>query len=129
MHANLALAFIFASSSLVSAQSSNPGGPVQSLTSVTDQGTTGVMSIQTDTSGVLSIQTDTVISGTDSTASPTPSGSDTGSSTTATSGSSETSAAVSSSVSPAGAAPRETGYFVAAAAAVAAGFVGVVAAL
>ncbi|KAI1141455.1 hypothetical protein F5Y05DRAFT_261905 [Hypoxylon sp. FL0543] len=127
MHAKRALALVFASSTLASAQSSNPGGPIQSVSSAADQGTTGVLSIQTDTS-VLSIQTNTVVSGSDSTVSPTASGSESVSATTVTSSSTETSAAVSSSVSPGGA-PRETGYVVAAGAAIAAGFVGVVAAL
>ncbi|KAI2628704.1 hypothetical protein GGR54DRAFT_636418 [Hypoxylon sp. NC1633] len=95
-------------------QTSNPGGPVQSLSSATDVGTTGVLSIQTDTSVTLSIPTDT----------------ETTSSAASTSGSSETSAAVSSSVSPAGAAlPRETGLALAAVAAAAAGFAGAVVAL
>ncbi|KAI1380459.1 hypothetical protein F4677DRAFT_406932 [Hypoxylon crocopeplum] len=141
MHAKLALLAGFAGSNLASAafapdaanvverevrprQTTNPGGPIQSLSgssSVTDEGTTGVLSIQTDTSIVLSIQTDTVVGG-GSTASPSPSGTDSSSSTT------ETSAAASSSVSDAGAAqPRETGFALAAAAA-AAGFIGAVAA-
>ncbi|KAI2784212.1 hypothetical protein F4815DRAFT_454976 [Daldinia loculata] len=120
-------------------QTSNPGGPVESLSSAADQGTTGVLSIQTDTSVSLSIQTDTsvsptiqtdtVISSITSAVSPTTSGSDTQSPTTETSGASSSEASsVSTSSSDAGAAyPQETGFALAAAAA--AGLVGVVAAL
>ncbi|OTB09444.1 hypothetical protein M426DRAFT_6717 [Hypoxylon sp. CI-4A] len=122
MLAKLVLAFIFASG-LASAQTSNPGGPVQSLSegissiTATDQGTSGVMSIQTDTS-ILSIQTDTVPGSDDSTVSPTPSStSPVSSSATETSSSSSETASTSSSASDAeGAAPRETGYVLAAAA-------------
>ncbi|KAI1099211.1 hypothetical protein F4804DRAFT_91821 [Jackrogersella minutella] len=142
MHTKIALT-LFASSSLVSAafahfvegevqprQTSNPGGPLQSLSSAVDQSSTEVSSIQTDTSGILSIQTNTVVSTVSLASSGSETGSPTtGSSTTETSASSETSSAPSSSVSGAGASPpRETGYALAAAAA-AAGFIGVVAAL
>ncbi|KAI1208139.1 uncharacterized protein F4807DRAFT_431738 [Annulohypoxylon truncatum] len=114
MHAKLALTIALLSHGLASGQTSNPGGPVQSISSATDQTTTGV----------LSIQTDTVTSGT--TVSVT-SGSETGSTTTESSSSSATSSAPSSSASDAGAAsPRETGYALAAAAA---GLIGVFAAL
>ncbi|KAI1399982.1 hypothetical protein F4819DRAFT_462933 [Hypoxylon fuscum] len=145
MYGKLALTLAFASSTLVSAinaepidaahqvkprQTTNPGGPLQSASgsvSVTDVGTTGVLSIQTDTT-VLSIQTDTVPGGDDSSATSPASGSETASSASGASSSSETSASASSSVSDAGAAPpRETGFALAAAAA--AGFVGAVGAI
>ncbi|KAI0846181.1 hypothetical protein F5Y00DRAFT_244704 [Daldinia vernicosa] len=130
-------------------QTLNPGGPVESLSSAADQGTTGVLSIQTDTSlstpaqtdtpASLSIQTDTslpptiqtdtVISSITSVVSPTTSGSDAQSSTTDTSdASSSEESSISTSSSDGGAAyPQETGFALAAAAA--AGLVGVVAAL
>ncbi|KAI0899297.1 hypothetical protein F4806DRAFT_333185 [Annulohypoxylon nitens] len=116
MYCQLAVYAILLSHSLASAQTSNPGGPIQSLSSATDQSTTSV----------LSIQTNTVVSNTGTTASIT-SVSETGSTTTETASSSSSSSAVSSSVSGAGAAmPQETGYAFAAAAA---GFIGVIAAL
>ncbi|KAI4862763.1 hypothetical protein F4820DRAFT_429541 [Hypoxylon rubiginosum] len=145
MHSKSALALAFASGTLVSAmapepagpmheikprQTTNPGGPVQSIseaTSATDEGTTGVLSIQTDTSSILlSIQTDTTLSRSDSSSTATVSSA----SNAASSSTAETSAALSSSVSDAGAAPpRETGFALGAAAAAAVGFAGVVAAL
>ncbi|KAI8961179.1 hypothetical protein F5Y11DRAFT_237861 [Daldinia sp. FL1419] len=118
-------------------QTSNPGGPVESLSSAADEGTTGVLSIQTDTSASRSIQTDTsvaptiqtdtVISSITSIVSPTSSGSDTPSSTAESSGSSETSSVATSSSDAGAAYPQETGFALAAAAA--AGLAGVVAAL
>ncbi|KAI0386521.1 hypothetical protein F5Y04DRAFT_244250 [Hypomontagnella monticulosa] len=141
MHTKVAFTVVLASSSLASAalmaeqevrprQTSNPGGPVQSLSSsasVTDAGATGVMSIQTDTSVSLSIQTDTVPGGDDSTVSPTPSSTESSTGLSSTTGSSETSSTPATTVSDAGAAPRETGFALAAAAA--AGFIGAVAVL
>ncbi|XXG95493.1 hypothetical protein Hte_001757 [Hypoxylon texense] len=144
MHSKSALALAFASGTLVSAltpepaglmhdikprQTSNPGGPVQSIseaTSATDEGTTGVLSIQTDTSSILlSIQTDTTLTRSDSSSTAAISSA----SEAASSSAAESSAALSSSVSDGGAAPRETGFALGAAAAAAVGFAGVVAAL
>ncbi|KAI1777470.1 hypothetical protein F4818DRAFT_410512 [Hypoxylon cercidicola] len=142
MHSKSALALAFVSNTLVSAvapepvnpmhevkprQTINPGGPVESVSGsapATDEGTTGVLSIQTDTSSILlSIQTDTTISRSDSSTAAVSSASEAASSSAA-----ETSAALSSSVSDAGAAlPRETGFALGAAAAI--GFAGAVVAL
>ncbi|KAI1766903.1 hypothetical protein GGR53DRAFT_483996 [Hypoxylon sp. FL1150] len=131
MHIESTLALAFVGGTLVSAtapgptnpvhevkprQTTNPGGPLQSLSST----------IQTDTSSILlSIQTDTTISRSDSSTAAISSESQAASSSAA-----ESSAALSSSVSDAGAGkPRETGFAVGAAAAVAIGFAGAVAAL
>ncbi|KAI6091563.1 hypothetical protein F4821DRAFT_187829 [Hypoxylon rubiginosum] len=144
MHSKSTLALALVGGTLVSAtapgpanpihevkprQTTNPGGPVQSLSgtaSVTDQGTTGVLSIQTDTSSILlSIQTDTTVSRSDSSTATVSSESQAASSSVT-----ESSAALSSSVSDAGAAPpRETGLVLGAAAGAAIGFAGVVMAL
>ncbi|KAI1095539.1 hypothetical protein F5B19DRAFT_439907 [Rostrohypoxylon terebratum] len=116
MHSKLAVYIVLLGHSLASAQTSNPGGPVQSLSSATDQ----------STSSILSIQTNTVVSNTGTTVSIT-SQSETGSTTTDIASSSSSPSSLSSSVSGAGAAvPQETGY---ALAVVAAGLIGAFAAL
>ncbi|KAI1074209.1 hypothetical protein F5B20DRAFT_468191 [Whalleya microplaca] len=98
------------------APASATGSAGTGTASVTD--TSGILSIQTDTSAVLSIQTDTVVDSTASGAASTGTGTSVPSESTA--------APTSSSVSEA-IAPQETGFMVAAAAAV--GFLGAVVAL